>query len=442
MSERRNIQFVSDSYLCSNCGACYSACGKKAINLKWSQMGRLYASVNGDLCVDCGVCLKVCPSLNEKDLTNEWEDRFLGRIEGVYVGRATDSYIYKNAQSGGACTAILSSLFKKGLIDAALVCQMTFGDVEPRVNPVIVTSAEELKRTQKSCYTPVSLLTILNQCKSYKSVALVGLPCHIQGLVLLQKHSKRYDNFKYKLGLICDRTLCKGIQDINLSMSGISGPYKIDWRRKDFKYAGKYYPYATAPVVLYNDNGDTQVFPNYYRIALKEMFTPPRCRVCYDKLATFSDITLGDPWSMSGVDGKHGDSLVIVRTKLGYDVIKEMLAEGDIYLKEQPIEDVIQGQHINRRKKEVKKYSFALNELLNVESYLLEQHVNDNIDCDEERKILKSFIYKEECSDKDTIRAEALELISQQTRNDRRDGSYVKRASQIIIRLIKRILKK
>lgn len=59
----RNIQAVSDSYLCSNCGACYAICPKEAIAFQWSGLGRKYAVIN-EICIECGLCQKVCPSID------------------------------------------------------------------------------------------------------------------------------------------------------------------------------------------------------------------------------------------------------------------------------------------------------------------------------------------------------------------------------------------
>lgn len=193
----KNIQEVSDSYLCSNCGACSVICPKNAINFKWTNIGRLYADVTPD-CINCGKCLKVCPSIDEKNIHTRFQDRFIGEIKSVWVGRATDEQIFQNSQSGGVATAILSYLFDEGLIDAALVCKMSFGSL-PQVEPYIAKSKQELLETQKSCYTPVPLLTKLAELKDFKSVAVVGIPCHIQGIESLRLNSPDFNNIKLVL---------------------------------------------------------------------------------------------------------------------------------------------------------------------------------------------------------------------------------------------------
>ena len=259
-----NIQHISDSYSCSACGACNAVCGRSAIKFQWTSIGRKYVKVS-DHCTDCGLCLKVCPKINVINAPIE--------PHSYYVGRSLDSNAYRNAQSGGACTAILSYLLDSGKIDAAVMCRMDYGST-PDVHAVTITSSQELYACQKSCYTPVDVLSALKDCKRYKSVAVVGLPCHIQGATNLQK-IPTFKNIKYKIGLFCERTLCRTIQDTLVSYASTKAPVKIEWKKKDFTYNGKSYTYRKAPLVLSTEDNNMIIMPNSVRFALKNNFTPP-----------------------------------------------------------------------------------------------------------------------------------------------------------------------
>lgn len=227
-----NIQSVSDSYLCSACGACQAICNRGAITFQDSPVGRKYAVVGGE-CIDCGMCRKVCPSLDAHGLSRGVDDKFVGTILGTYIGRATNETIYANAQSGGVCTALLAHLFEDHKIDGAIVVRMDFG-ITPQIRGVLVTDPSELFKSQKSCYTPVDLLSVLDSCRDCKSIAVVGLPCHIEAVENLQRTKpKQFGNISYRIGLICDRTMAGGINDVVCRLAGSQmGGVKVNWKDK------------------------------------------------------------------------------------------------------------------------------------------------------------------------------------------------------------------
>jgi coenzyme F420 hydrogenase subunit beta len=401
-----NIQQVSDSYMCSNCGACFAVCGNAAIEYKYSSIGRMYAQVN-DKCVNCGLCMKVCPSLDYYYLNTLPADKFVGDYKAVFVGKSLNSEYYRNAQSGGICTTVLAYLFEVGAIDSAIVCKMEYGSL-PKVKSYLITSIEELTDSQKSFYTPVPVLKALKEAKDKKSIAIVGLPCQIEGAVTLSKTLKVFSNIKYKIGLVCDRTICNGIQSVMASFFGGGEKMKIDWRRKDCYINGKYYSYINAPVVIYNNIGKHKVLSKDCRIALKEMFTAPRCRVCYDKLNVHADIVVGDPHGMSAIDNNHGNCLIIVRTDIGKKLIELLKDIGKIVLKDAEINEVLKGQGINARKKNVAIFSSAINSLSKkMDSYLYKQYRDNEITASNlsyAKNTLNNFIQSENQSQEEITR--------------------------------------
>ncbi|MCQ2326414.1 MAG: Coenzyme F420 hydrogenase/dehydrogenase, beta subunit C-terminal domain [Bacteroidales bacterium] len=431
----KNIQLISDNYLCSACGACASICGKDAISFKWSNIGRKYASVNQEKCVNCGLCEKVCPSIDHYKLQTRFADPFIGEIGKVYVAHAQDKNIYDNAQSGGVCTAILMYLFDQRLIESAVVCRMT-SDSKPRVEGVLVTNSKDLFSCQKSCYTPVDILSALKQTEHLKSIAVVGIPCQIQGVTNLQLTSKRFNNITYKIGLICDRTLCDGIQDVMASYAGFD-KITIHWREKHVAPEYGYYDYHNAPVAIISDSNEIKIAPRPARTSLKDMFTSPRCRVCYDKLNTHADIVLGDPWGMSNYNRVSGDSVIIVRTEHGGHLIEKMINSGSIVAEMQKdASEVISGQAIEKRRIKVTAYSKHLSTLVdNTISYLTNQNYSQNIhekEISDAKHNLDSFINNDDTNLSDII-MEARKIVDKKTQKP----SILKRIAVKIIKIFK-----
>jgi len=409
-----NISFVSEELMCSNCGACNSICPVNAIDFKQSTIGRLYASVSQDTCVDCGLCVKVCPSIDYNNVLRERDNQLVGEIKEAFVGKSANEAIFKNAQNGGTCTATLLYLFEKGLIDCALVCKMQSGKT-PEATPVIVTNPLQLKDCQKSCYTPVDMLSALKICKKYNSVAIVGLPCHIQGVELLMRQNK-FSNIRYRLGLICDRTLCAGILDV--FMSFLPGKEaNIIWRKKDFTDNGRYYSYVSAPVVIETSEGERKILPKDYRISLKDMFTAPRCRVCVDKLNYYADIVFGDPWGIPDTDDQHGESLLFARTDKGLELIQNMLHDEKVILRNVDIKSIIDGQHIKKKQEQTAVYSKAIRSLNpDIKSYLCHQYEDYSIGAKEladVQKNLTDFISREKKSKDEVIEIAKNEILKQ-----------------------------
>ena len=347
MTFQNNINDIKASQLCYGCGTCNVICAHQAITMQYDNIGRLLPVIDEEKCTDCGLCRSNCPSLDEKrSQLPDTDDKYVGCVEKTYIGKATDEVIYRNSQSGGLVTATVKYLFDTGQIDAAVMCRVEDA-VEYTARTVVVTSVEELYSCQKSSYVPIDMVSALRQTESYKAVAIVGTGCHIQGVRALQNFSKKYrDRVKYTLGLVCDRTLCKTCTDVLYGNLFKDQSKRIVWRDKSVNY-------KKARLLIRTADEKIVKIPRWQRFALKDPFTNPRCRICFDKLNTNADIVFGDPWGMNGVDWDNGMSLVITRSLEGAKIVSDMISHHQAELQEAPLEEVLKGQHIAKRKKDV-----------------------------------------------------------------------------------------
>lgn len=413
------IKPVVESAECCACGACNSICPHNAIEIRTTNIGRKYADIN-DKCVDCGLCSKVCPVLNDES-QDRFADKYVGDIRNCYVGKSLDERIFNNAQSGGMCTLVLKYLFDNQKIDAAVVTCMDEG-VTPVVYGRVITTAEQLYDSQKSCYTMVDVLSALKETRNYKSVAVVGLPCQMHALDLACKLGKRYDNIKYRLGLVCDRTLCGLIQDVMLRLSNVDNEHvKIQWRNKNGSFKDQVFNYKNAPITISSNGQILAAISRENRLGLKDFFTPPCCRQCSDKLAKYADMVFGDPWGVPGIDSIKGESLVITRTDVGEKLIHECIENQYAELRVVSKNDVFRGQDIEKKKKQSEAELKIKREIfLTIEQLDSQQIVSKAIkELEKERKRKKSIRYrfKNQCKRVINIIVKCYESIIARGRN-------------------------
>lgn len=311
-----------------------------------TSIGRILPSIDQELCINCSLCYKVCPGMDQDStLLADISDPFIGSVKAVYTGKSNDREIYINAQSGGMVTQTLSYLFDSGKIDAALVVKPD-PSTGLTATAVVIDNKMDLLSAQKSIYTPVDLVRSLPLLSSFKSVAVVGIPCHLQGIVKLQHmFPKKYSNITYLFGLVCDRTLSDGVVDLILNNAKLQRN-----ECSGLLYRSKlHYDYHKANIVI-KKNGDFCILSPTIRHQAKAFFTPPRCKICYDKMNIQADIVFGDPWGMENIDLQNGESLVIVRTGKGNSIISEIIKSNRASLKEQSLESALRGQGIEKRK--------------------------------------------------------------------------------------------
>jgi len=353
-SMSNSVKDVVDRHLCTQCGTCVSVCPVGAIEMRETPSGLLRPSVLDEKCVQCGKCLELCPGLAVEISLPDGVDPFRGKVCAAYVGHACDELIRSTGQSGGVVSALLLYLLESGRVNAALVTTMP-ADGCLRPKPMLAKTRSDILAAQGSTYCPVAPNIMLKDVGADDRVAAVGISCQMHGIhMMLRSQNALADNIKYKIGLFCDRTLLYTCIDQMAKDTGldISEVIQVDYRKK----------VVTGKASLSLRSGDNKQF-DYSMVVgrLKDYFTPPRCRLCFDKMNILSDISIGDTWGIS--ESPKGDSVVIARNDKAVSLLKDACDSGYLKLREINAELIFKGQGLEQRRMNFATYSGVWNEM-------------------------------------------------------------------------------
>ena len=314
-----DVGSVLDDELCMQCGTCAAVCPTRAITLGWDVATGYRVVIDREQCTDCGICLEACPGPGLDFRAGAWwRERnagaasrdFLGPWRRLWFGWAADAEVRHAGASGGVATALLTGLLEEGVADAVLAVGTSAEDPLRAVG-VICRSPAEVAACRGSKYDVVAvntlLRTVLDEPGRY---VLVGLPCHIQGLRLAQRRSRRLrERVVLTLGIFCGLTGEPRATEVAALQAGLD-PADL----ASVSYRGPGWP-GGMRLATRDGRVRWRDYPEYYDRYVAA-HTPPRCRICPDALAELADISVGDTW-LERYEGSDGVSDLIVRTPAG-----------------------------------------------------------------------------------------------------------------------------
>lgn len=293
-----NISKVTDCY---GCMSCVDRCPKQCIEITTGKLGHLYPKIADD-CIDCGLCLKVCPSVNE-----------IGAYSALHTFAAwrSDNTLRSESSSGGMATAISEQFVNNGgIVYGCAFCKpFTFKHVR-------CESLEELNRLKGSKYVQSEMQgvykNIANDLKLGKKVLFIGMPCQVSGVRMFFRNN---DENLYTADLVCHGT--PSVEMLKNSLP--KDVFTEDVDRVEFRVNTKFH--------FSLKNGISTVYerPLYKDLFLKGFFTAlfyrESCHTCkFANEHRISDITLGDFWGLGNdvvVDRNKGVSLCVINTEKG-----------------------------------------------------------------------------------------------------------------------------
>lgn len=308
---------------CTGCFACQNSCPVDAISLPENEEGFYFPVVDTDKCINCCLCDKICPAINEPEYHH---------MQHAYYGWSKDDTLRKKSSSGGAF----------GLLSRQIIAQggKVYGAAfryEPQVRLECLSSDDvQLDELQKSKYVQNYIgdayRKILADLKDGKKVLFCGTPCEVVGLKNYLR--KDYDN------LICVDFICHGVPSMSmlrdhLKYKGIENVRSIDFRPKNRVWVDdiviKYKKNTTYTNCWWNDEyyKNFQNFCNIRRSCYN-------CRYCNGN--RLADITLADFWGYKAFNPKifdpKGISLILANTALGKQLMDALLADINCFFEE------------------------------------------------------------------------------------------------------------
>lgn len=317
---------------CVGCAACVTICPVDVFEYRDERP----LDTRSEACVLCVLCVEVCPVLRpiDKDLSEMLDlrppaiDEGFGPYSyGVYA-RSTDSDWVARAQDGGLVSALVIHGLETGALRGAVL-----GDVVPDQRQIgrhiLATKREEVLGAAGSRYTysPNTLALLEAIRRDIRPVAVVGVPCQVNGVRLQQNSSIPLsvvnwyrDNIGLVIGLLCSEAFThESIAKLG-EMIDVA-PERIE----NINIKGK--------VVVRLDDGEIRT------ASLKQYqeFARPACLYCLDYGAENADISAG------GV-GMDDWTLTLVRTEAGHRALQAAIDDG--WIATQPLDDEPRGMFL------------------------------------------------------------------------------------------------
>ena len=314
--------------VCTGCFACKQVCAKGAIHIK-EDKGFLYPEIDASLCVDCGLCTKVCPVLKPRIAANDNQESAVSYA--IWNNNLKDRM---NSSSGGAFSALADKVLKGG----GIVYGAAWDD-SMQLRHIGVEYTNGLEALRRSKYvqsnTDVVFKDAKQNLKKGRQVLFCGTPCQIAGLLSFLGNMD-YPNL-LTVGVVChgvpsQRSFDKYLQEIekeeNVKVFDCNFRSKKRGWRTDLNLVLSAKDVNNQVVVI-----DKLLSNNVYMNAfLKQYFLRESCYNCPFKGENngyYADIMLSDAWSLwsaipwGQVDFSKGVSAVAVNTEKGNNLLDQ-----------------------------------------------------------------------------------------------------------------------
>ena len=351
MNRITTIQDVVDRHLCMGCGTCAAVRPDIVKMVDTVAHGRrpLIASDAGE---EAGRALaSTCPG-RAIDATaapdpagaGSYEHAAWGPVLEVWEGYATDPELRFNGSSGGVVSAL--SLFCIAQKEYAGAVQARARSDQPLLNETVISrSRSDVLAATASRYAPASPCERLADVReSGQPHVFVGKPCDVAGAARFAAEDDAVANgIGLSISIFCAGTPSLAATRELLTHLGVEERDEI----LEVRYRGRGWPGRMAVRYRSAATGLVQSASTSYAEGwgdILQKHTQWRCRLCADHIGEHADLSIGDPWYRPVAEGDPGQSLVVVRTERGRQVLREAMQAGVVNLERRTVQTLAASQ--------------------------------------------------------------------------------------------------
>lgn len=286
---------IKDKKNCCGCSACVQRCPKQCISLHEDREGFLYPRIDSTRCIDCGLCEKVCPILNQIGERIPVE---------IFAAKNINERIRCESSSGGIFTLLAEQTINAG----GVVFGVKWNEYFEAVHSYTETK-EGLAAFRGSKYVQSKVGETFKQAEMFlkqgRQVLFSGTPCQIAALKLYLR--KRYDN------LLAIDVVCHGVpspkvwREYLTSLNHSEHPISyVNLRSKERGWRQYSYVIKANDCILYDNFAYKSPFLQGFSLNLT---LRPSCYNCPAKAGrSNADITLADCWGVNKLKGIKDDN--------------------------------------------------------------------------------------------------------------------------------------
>lgn len=336
--EEAPLPIFPPTMTCCGCGACVAECPKGALSLSENPEGFIEASIRRELCVECGLCAKMCPFSSQASAMPIGDAK-------LYSYASADSNARRKSSSGGISNDIAEEAIERGC--EVTGCSLDDGCMTAS-HRTVSKSDGDVAAFQGSKYIQSDFREAFKTIDHDSRQVVFGTPCQIAALRNVIKHHGLEDRFLL-VDLICHGVPTRYLYSkrINEFLSGnesVGELISVLFRDKE---AGSWQDMCLSVAGTRAGRSSCSSDEPFYSFFNQGSCYMESCYECLWRKNSSADLRIGDYWGSRFSHDKEGVSMVAVFTPRGEEVISALSEARALFCNRESIADYISVQQMD-----------------------------------------------------------------------------------------------